>query len=207
MWRADLDAAADGLEELLCAEERARAARIVRERNRVLWIRSRGMLLAILSLYTGENSEKLRVEEGASGKPQLNAKNAEGLKFNMTHSEGLTLIAVTTGREVGIDMEVASGGRKRRLDEVAIARRLLGGERAGMLEGMEGEERRREFLRAWTRHEARVKCLGIGLGGAPAAGENAELWTEELDMGTGAVAAVAVQGRERCEVRRWRWPA
>ncbi len=98
------------------------------------------------------------------------------------------------------------GGRRRRLDEVAIAKRLLGGERAAMLEGMEGEERRMELLRAWTRHEARVKCLGIGLGGAPAAGENAELWTEELDMGAGAVAAVAVQGGERCEVRRWRWP-
>lgn len=169
------------------------------------------MLLAIVSRYTGESPEKLRLEESASGKPQLDATNAEGLaeglKFNMTHSKGLTLVAMTAEREVGIDVEVASGGRKRRLDEVAIAKRLLGNERAGMLEGMEDEERRMELLRAWTRHEARVKCLGIGLGGAPAADETAELWTEELDVGTSAVAAVAVQGRERCELRRWKWPA
>jgi len=173
---------------------------------------SRGRLLAIVSRYVGKSPEKLRLEEGTSGKPQLDATNArglaEGLKFNMTHSKGLTLVAVTSQREVGIDVEVASGSRKRRLEEVAIAKRLLGEERAEMLEGMEGEERRMELLRAWTRHEARVKCLGVGLGGAPAAAdENAELWTEELDVGIGAVAAVAVAGRERCEVRRWRWPA
>jgi 4'-phosphopantetheinyl transferase len=173
------------------------------------------MLLAILSLYTGESPQRLRVRESASGKPRLEAKSAAepeakdagGLKFNMTHSNGLTLVAVSAGREVGIDVEVASEDRLGRLNEVAIARRVLSEEQARRLEGMEGEERRMELLRAWTKHEARVKCLGIGLSGAPAAGENAELWTAELDAGAGAVAAVAVLGECGCEVRRWRWPA
>ncbi len=133
----------------------------------------------LLGRYLDRDPRRLALELGAHGKPALRgtAGQAHELRFNLSHSGELMLVGVTTGREVGVDIELMRAGRTA------------------------------ELLRAWTVREAVVKCLGVGLGGAPATDENAELWTAQLDVGAGAVAAVAVAGRERCEVRRWRWPA
>jgi len=180
VWAADLDAATDGFEELLCAEERARAVRIVRDRIRARWGRSRAILRVLLGRYLDADPRALRFVLGPHGKPALQGKALArtDLRFNLSHSGPLMLVAVSIGREVGVDIEL-----------VRVRDRYPA-----------------DFLRAWTRHEARVKCLGVGLGGAPAAAdENAELWTEALDVGTGAVAAVAVAGEEACELRCWDW--
>jgi 4'-phosphopantetheinyl transferase len=173
--------------------------------------RSRELLLAILSRYLDEDPGRIALVQSAAGKPQLGGRHAGRLRFNLSHSEGLTLIAVTAEREVGIDVEVLGGeDRRGRLDEVAIARRTLGSEQAQRLERMEGRERRVEFLRAWTRYEAQIKCLGVGLGGALAKSargrvESSELWVQELDVAAEALAAVAAAGLGGCEVRRWEW--
>lgn len=191
---------------------------------------SRAMLLDVLSRYTGSGPDELRLGRSPGGKPHLTVPHwgdphgggprgggpqgegahASDLRFNMSHSEKLTLVAVSAGTEVGIDVETIGRDRAGRIDEVAIARRILGLEQARRLQEMEGAERRIEFLRAWTAHEARVKCLGIGLGGAAAQGregenESAQLWTRELDVGEGAIAALAAQGGAGCEVRCWEW--
>lgn len=182
--------------------------------------RARAMLLDILSRYTGRDPNELTLAQGAAGKPCLQAPNSGDVRFNMTHSESLTLVAVSAGREVGIDVETIGGRRGGRIDEVAIARRMLGDEQARRLEALAGQERRVEFLRAWTRWEARIKCLGIGIGGAAQearrqaqgqeqekehASEKEALWIVDLDVGEGAIAALAVQGEDGCEVRCWEW--
>ncbi len=185
VWRADLSvarngAAADGLIDLLCEQERARAARIVRERDRILWAHSRGVLRALLGRYLDADPPELRFALGVHGKPSLrgDAGRASYLRFNLSHSGELVLVAVTAGREVGVDVECAR------------ARHTA------------------EFLRAWTVREATVKCLGTGLGSAPVAqgGTRAtDLWTSELDVGPHAAGAVAVQGGQACELRCWDW--
>lgn len=190
VWRVDLAAVADGLEELLCAQERARAQRIVRERTRVLWARSRGVLRVLLGRYLDRDPRELCFELGAHGKPTLRklvepeARPGErrmgpgdGLRFNLSHSGELMLVAVTAGLEVGVDIERV---RKRYTPEL---------------------------LRAWTMREAAGKCLGTGLGAAPVAPAGsavagAEIWTAELDVGPGAAAAVAVKRAGGCELRR-----
>ena len=215
VWRADLDDVTNGLEGLLCAQERVCAPSIVRERARMRWIRSRGMLRALLGRYLEGDPRALAFELGAHGKPALvdDAGHASDLRFNLSHSGELVLVAVTTGREVGIDVEVARDPARRPLDEPAIAARVLGAEQARRLERLEPQERTREFLRAWTMREAAVKCLGTGLGSAPVAGEGdagsggriAALWTAELAVGPRAAAAIAVEDSEACELRCWDW--
>lgn len=174
--------------------------------------RARAMLLDVLGRYTGREPDELRIEQGAGGKPRLvglreGAPGAGEVRFNLSHSEDVTLVAVCKGREVGIDVESVGRGRAGRIDEVAIARRILGEAAAGRLEAVQESERRVEFLRAWTEYEAMVKCLGIGIGGARTRAQGTELWTAELEVGAGAIAAVAVQGTAGCEVRRWKWSA
>jgi len=122
VWRADL-AAADGLAELLCAQERARAERLLRA---TLWARSRGMLRALLGRYLDRDPRGLRFELGPQGKPALRGRagRARQLRFNLSHSGELALVAVTAGREVGVDVECAP--RARRVHELAIVARVLG---------------------------------------------------------------------------------
>ncbi|MGH2903104.1 MAG: 4'-phosphopantetheinyl transferase family protein [Solirubrobacteraceae bacterium] len=161
VWRADLTAIEPGLEDLLRADERARAAGILNARNRTLWARSRGLLRALLGRYLEGDPRELRFVLGPHGKPA--PAPGGGLRFNLSHSGGLALVAVSTGREVGVDLEHAR------------------------------ERYTPEFLRAWVAREAAVKCRGTGLAISQAPSLEADPWTTELDVGPGSYAAVAVE--------------
>ena len=202
LWRADLAAASDGLEDLLCADERERARRMRGAREQRLWIRSRGVLRALLGRYLDRDPRTLRFALGPHGKPALcdeGAWPAADLRFNLSHSGPLALYAVTAVHAVGIDVEVA----RREIDELAIAARVLGREQAQRLSSLDPEARTRAFLRAWVANEAAVKCRGTGLA-EPGENPAGELWTAQLDLGPRAAAAVAGEG-QRCEPHCWEW--
>ena len=111
-----------------------------------------------------------------NGKPYL---PDSPIRFNVSHSHQLTLIAVTYEVEVGVDLE-----RIRALpDYRAIAERYFPPGEAALT----GEI---DFFRRWTRFEAVLKAQGVGLygAGAPLEGE----WTiADLDVAEGYAAAVA----------------
>jgi len=206
VWRADLTAIEDDLEDLLCTEELARAAQIVHPRKRVLWARSRGVLRVLLGRYLDRDPLDLRFALGPHGKPALSSEGptrpATGdLSFNLSHSGGLALVAVTAGRAVGIDVEIAA---HRRVDELAVAARVLGDEQARRLAVFDSQARARAFLHAWVAHEAVVKCLGLGLATPLEGSPPADLWTAAVDVGPRAAAAVAVAGGP-CELRYRDW--
>jgi 4'-phosphopantetheinyl transferase len=71
VWRADLTRVEDGLAELLCAEERERARQIRDVHRRRLWMRSRGVLRALLARYLDGDPRALRFALGPHGKPAL----------------------------------------------------------------------------------------------------------------------------------------
>ncbi len=204
VWRADLTTVEDDLEDLLCAEELARAAQIVPERKRILWARSRGVLRALLGRYLDRDPRALCFALGPHGKPALlrdDTESLEDLRFNLSHSGSLALYAATVGRAVGVDVEAP----RRRIDELAIAARVLGREQARRLASLEDPlARAREFTRMWVAHEAAVKCLGLGLATPLECSPPADPWTAEVDVGSRAAAAVAVAGGP-CELRCYRW--
>jgi 4'-phosphopantetheinyl transferase len=191
LWRADLDALPDELVELLSGEERARAARIARAQNRARWMRARGALRALLSDYLECDPMTLTFTTGPHGKPALDGQR--GLSFNLSHSGGLAVYAFTQGLAVGVDVEQLDRNTHR--DHLALAERVFAPEMVKRMRTLAPAAREREFLREWVRHEARLKCLGVGLAGAGslAATGSPELWESELDIGPDAVAAVAVQ--------------
>jgi 4'-phosphopantetheinyl transferase len=198
VWRADLEAVADDLRGLLCGEERARAERFLRERDRKLWMRSRGVLRALLGRYLHEDPRALAFSAGGHGKPALLDAR---ISFNLSHSGKLALYAFTPTAAVGIDVELA----RRPMDVLAIAARTFGPAEARRLEGLDRATRKREFLRAWVRHEAALKFLGVGIGGLDATdAERREPWIAELEVGPRAAAAVAVELPPR-ELRCWDW--
>lgn len=132
----------------------------------------RATLDDVLAHYLGEPPTGF--EKGPHGKPRLVGDQA-WLRFNLSHSGEVTLVAVARDVEVGIDVE-----RIRPVPEMReIARRWLG--RDDIADPA-------DFFRAWTRHEAIVKALGVGLAGP--AGDFTG-FVAEIDAGAGYAAAVA----------------
>jgi 4'-phosphopantetheinyl transferase len=199
VWRADLGAVADELLELLDSEERDRAERMLSERDRRVWTRSRGVLRALLGRYLQSDPSTISFATGRHGKPQL---DRPGPSFNLSHSGQLALYAFTAAGAVGVDVEVA----RRPVNEVALARRTFGADEARRLEELDPDVREPEFRRLWVRHEAELKCRGSGFGGVPVSRATGEPWIAELELGPLAAAAVAVLGPAR-ELRCWEWPA
>jgi 4'-phosphopantetheinyl transferase len=207
VWRADLEAVSDALCELLCEEERMRAERLLHDRDRRRWTRSRGVLRALLGRYLQSDPSTLRFATGARGKPALAFDAARPPAFNLAHSDGLALYAFTAQGAVGIDVEVA----RRPLNDVAVAARLLGAAEARRLQELDPATREREFLRLWVRHEAELKLRGRGIAGTGTGIAAGVLraggrmpWIAELDVGSRAAGAVALEQPAR-ELRCWDW--
>ncbi|MGA2271567.1 MAG: 4'-phosphopantetheinyl transferase superfamily protein [Bryobacteraceae bacterium] len=138
---------------------------------------SHQVLRAILEKETGMRLEFAVAEKG---KPYL--PGAPEVRFNLARSHELALVGVALGVDVGVDIE-----RLRPLPEyAAIAERFFPpSERE-----VSGE---RDFFRRWTRIEAMLKALGVGLYGAGA--ELGGEWTVAgIDAGESFAAAVAAAG-------------
>ena len=230
VWRADLNDAGDELVELLSATEHTRAAAIAGERQRLLWSRSRGVLRELLGRYLREDACAIELAVGAHGKPRLvGAHSGLGdggeseLHFNLSHSRDLALYAFAATGPVGVDVQFArehddashtdehNSGRGAR-KYVALARRTFGEDSAERLAALDYESREREFLRLWTRHEAELKRIGLGIGGGAQDAANGEAAANrsdgaaivELDAAPDAAAALAL-GWRASELRRWDW--
>jgi 4'-phosphopantetheinyl transferase len=154
------------------------------------------VLRRVLALYLAEGPEEIALSRGERGKPLL-AAEPERLAFNLSHSGELTLVALSRGREVGVDVELARPER----DLVALAKRALAPEEAAAVRAAGGDERTRLFYELWTRHEARLKCLGVGLAGTPT-WPTPPVAVESLPIDPGYAAAVAVSG-DPVPIRCW----
>jgi 4'-phosphopantetheinyl transferase len=158
LWRLDLDAAGGetAAANILNEEERARAARFHFERDRQRFIAGRAALRRILAAYLDRSPTDLVFTVGRHGKPAL--ENL-GLEFNLSHSGGCGLLAVTRGRRVGVDVE------RVRADFAGkdIARRFFAPAEVEALAGFAPDQYATGFFRCWTRKEAYVKARGDGL--------------------------------------------
>ncbi len=209
VWRADLTAVDDEVGDLLCTEERRRAQRMASARDRHLWTRSRGVLRSLLARYVGSDPSGLRFTTGAHGKPSLDPADAASgaaevtprVSFNLSHSGELALYAVTDGGAVGVDVERAH----RPIDALAVAARAFGPVEATRLAALDPVIRKREFLQAWVRHEAELKCRGTGIGGGAAPIGSHRPWIAQLELGAGAAGAVATDVAP-ATLCCWDWP-
>ncbi|AUG78195.1 hypothetical protein CFP65_3399 [Kitasatospora sp. MMS16-BH015] len=82
-----------------------------------------------------------------------------GLTFNLSRSDGHWLLAVTAGRQIGVDLEA-----KPRVDpELTAPLAFTERELAHLRAQTDPAAQRAVFLRCWTRKEAVVKAVGVGL--------------------------------------------
>jgi 4'-phosphopantetheinyl transferase len=153
------------------------------------------VLRQVLARYLDEEPTAIELRLGKHGKPAL-AEWPPRLHFNLSHSGGLALIAVTRDCEVGIDIECKKEGR----DFVRLARRVLEGEPAEAVYRAHASERAAIFYAAWVRREAIAKCFGSGLG-APLPSRSVSL--HEIAVGDGHAAALALAAPAVLPIRRF----
>ncbi|HEX7048816.1 MAG TPA: 4'-phosphopantetheinyl transferase superfamily protein [Longimicrobiales bacterium] len=160
LWRIQLDVAtldAPDLLPLLSPDERARADRLRIPARRDAFVTCRGLLRCVLSRYLDVAPDRLRFRCGPSGKPVLeDATGPDALEFNLSHSAGIALLAVTRERAIGVDVE--------RIDPRApverLAARYFSPREAAAIRALPEPDRPGAFFARWTCKEAFVKARG-----------------------------------------------
>jgi len=158
-----------------------------------------GALRQVLARYLEEEPGEIELSVGEHGKPRL---AGEELHFNLSHSGALGLIAICRDHEVGVDVERL----KPRRDLIALAERSLAPADAATVREAAETEREALFYGLWTRHEARLKCLGVGLG-SPLPLDSPPVAVEALAVAPEHAAAVAVRGAASLPLRCWTFDA
>ena len=198
LWRASLDdpVRLSGAEAVLSRDELFRAGRFARVRDRERFISAHGALRMVLGLYLASDPQSLEFRTGPMGKPAL-VQTFTDLRFNLSHSGDLALIAVTRGREVGVDVERVH----RDIEFDPIVEHYFDPTEAWDLRTAPPHERVGKFFDLWTRKEACVKAEGSGLGMKPRLDR---FGVQNLCPALGYAGAVACEGHE-WRLACWHW--
>ena len=214
LWRRALHASAAELDwcyGLLSQEEQERALRFRIERPRQDFVLTRGTLRLLLARYLSTTPQDVSLRNAGNGKPFLEGEN--DLCFNVSHTNGLALMAFARRRAIGVDVE----NLVRDTEIGQLAERFFSEGERQALGQLSGEHLKEAFFRCWTRKEAYVKAKGNGLSlpldqfdVSIAAGDRDALlatrpdpaesarWTiSDVFLGPGYAAAVAVAANEQ----------
>src|SRR5574340_1102536 len=145
---------------LLSDDEQRRQQRFVVESPRHQFLVARALLRTVLSKYGDCEPRQWGFETNAYGKPAIVQPAGCALRFNLSHTHGLAVCAVTLGREVGVDVEWLGRRHDNRLD---LARRFFAAADVAAMEQCPVQHRDELFVELWTLKEAYVKARGKGL--------------------------------------------
>ena len=138
--------------------ERSRARRFRRPLDARRWSFARATLRYLLSAYVALPAGAIRFDYEGNGKPRLNGTDPV-VHFNLSHSDAMALIGVTTLAPIGVDVE-----RLREIpDADDIAARFFAPGELRAFTQLPRDERVRGFFNCWTRKEAVIKATGAGL--------------------------------------------
>jgi 4'-phosphopantetheinyl transferase len=216
-WCASLDVPAETSARLyatLTPDERTRSARFRFERDRQRFIVARGVLRDLLGRYLQTQPGQVRFVYNAFGKPDLSPEFAGRLKFNLSHSGRLAVVAIATASDVGVDLEYI----RAESDYAEIARRFFSAAEVDHLMALPSQLYAEAFFRCWTKKEAYLKACGEGLAiplnsfsvplttdppaHAPVDLHGWSLYT--LRPGPGYAGALAIEGTG-WRLRQWQW--
>ena len=159
LWWLDLDGRSSEIanwERLLPVEELERASGFATLQLQQRFLAAQAALRVILASYCGESPRSLSLHRSASGKPALSGTST--LEFNLSHSAGVALLAISQGQSkrkpLGVDLEQL----RPNIDWRGIAGQAFHPREQSAVE----EWAERGFFGIWTRKEAWLKALGTG---------------------------------------------
>ncbi len=160
LWWIDLDGSdLDGCLSICSEDERQRANRLIIPEVRRRWTASRAALRRVLAGYLELSPSSVSFGTGSQGKPFVTNPWKSRIEFNLAHTRGRTLLAVTLERSIGVDLE-----QQRPVPQaVSLAARWYAGNEVKWLEGLPHENVASAFLWAWVKKEAYLKARGGGI--------------------------------------------
>ena len=221
IWRLEPEPVSDlsRYSALLSQDEQERAARFRFAHLTRNFIGDHGRMRVLLGAYTGLAPESLVYAVNEFGKPEL-ANHGVCLYFNLSHTEGLSLLAICLDTPVGVDVEAV-----RAMDDWRdVAQSHFSQREIDALQLVAESDQQNAFFRCWTRKEAFLKAHGLGLSMAldsftvsldreskPALlectwnPEETRRWSlVSLDVAGKFVGALAIQGKHR-KIRYFDW--
>lgn len=160
VWYASLIQSQDQLSyywSLLSTAEQAQAKRFHFELHRNRFIATHGILRILLSRYLPIAPADILFSYNPHGKPELT--HYPELSFNISHSVDNALFAFVKNYPLGIDIENMAKAR----EIEGIAARFFSTHESLTLKKLPAAEKIQGFYNAWTRKEAFLKALGLGL--------------------------------------------
>lgn len=144
---------------VLSEGEKIKTDRYVFEKDKSASLITRSLLRFVLSVCTGLPSEDFEFIENPYGKPALRPGLVPiPIKFNVSHSSGVTACALTMDNEIGVDIE----NYKRKID-LSIADRYFIRSELEYIRKAPAEDRHAAFFDIWTLKESYIKARGMGL--------------------------------------------
>lgn len=189
IWRVDLSGETPDL--VLATDELNRAARFHFEADRKRFNTARASLRIVLSHYLNVGPETFEFQEAAYGKPFLANPRETNLRFNLSHSRDVALIAVSRGREVGVDVEFMRPD----FATEEVARHFFSQVEVAELAQVAPGLRTNAFFNCWTRKEAYIKARGEGL--------SLQLDSFDVSLNPGVPAAVLASRFDPADTTRW----
>jgi len=148
------------LERSLSPEEAVRAARFRHAADRRRYVVGRASVRTILAAYLDQLPHQLRFRQGVYGKPALQGgPGTERVRFNASRSREVGLLAMQLDADLGVDIEHVRPFP----DALDVAKRFFAPDEHTTLCALPRAEVDGAFFSYWTRKEAVVKSVGLGL--------------------------------------------
>ncbi len=162
VWRILLDDSPERASRFrlhLSDDERDRADRCRTPHPQYQFVITRSILRILLSRYLEIPSTQVHFKVQPQGKLILVRPSSIPIQFNVSHTRGMALIALTLQHAVGVDVERID----RAIQDRDIAERFFSTRESEYLATLPPPERQYQFFSYWTCKEAYLKMEGKGI--------------------------------------------
>lgn len=166
LWIVDPEAACDDTlaaawRALLAPDERVREQRFHFDADRRTHLAARAALRSVLSRHApAVEPADWCFSLGPHGKPAVDAAHgdAAALQFNLSHTRGCVVLALSRAGAVGVDVEPLA-----RQVDLGVADRFFSVAETAALHALPPARQMDRFVALWTLKESYIKALGLGL--------------------------------------------
>lgn len=163
-------------QEVLSQEEVRQAASFRSPHDQFRYQFSHRLLRFLLAAYIEIQPSAIHFQKNRFGKPSLLHHDTPfALEFNMSHSRDHVCYVLARNRAVGIDLEFLDPD----FEWDGIGQAVFSREEQDLLKSMPEPEQNRVFFQLWTRKEAQLKALGLGLAALDLQADRAERFAIE----------------------------